>query len=317
MKSPYLDSHPLKATAEVTEARHITWVGFWVNAFLGVAKIIGGIFGRSSALIADGIHSFSDFISDILVIVMIGLSRKRPDRSHQFGHGKFETLATVLLGLLLIIVAIGIFVEGLRDIIAVANGKMLPKPHPIALIILLISIVAKEWLYRATKKIGVRINSQAVIANAWHHRSDALSSLATLGGVFGAIVLGPNWHVLDPIAAMVVAVFIAVVGVKTSTPALNELLGRSLDEDMQNRIKMAILSANGVKSFHDLRTLRSGKDCIVEVHLMVDPNLTVTQANDISLDVERLIEKAVAPSHAFTNTHIEPYHPFRESAPNQ
>lgn len=295
------------ADKDLVDVRRITWIGFWDNAFLGVSKVVGGIFGHSSALVADGIHSFADFLSDIIILVMVGVARRKPDKTHQFGHGKFETLAAVLLGVILILVSLGIFAHGIEDVVRVARGDQLPSPSPIALIILLFCIVSKEWLFHATLRVGRRVNSQAVIANAWHHRSDSLSSVATLIGVLGAIILGPSWNVLDPIAAMIVSVFIFAVGLKTIAPAIRELLGHSLPEKTQQAIIEAIKGSPGILAYSNLRTSLSGNDCIVEVHLKVDPDITVREGHRLSLAVERHIAKAVAPLHAIITTHIQPF----------
>lgn len=293
----------------VKEARHVTWVGFWINALLGVAKVVGGIFTRSSALVADGVHSFSDFFSDIIVIVMVGIARKAPDKEHQFGHGHYEALATILLSLVLIAVAGGIFYDGLERILSVIHGEELPKPGIAALIILIASIASKEWLYHYTRRVGERIKSEAVIANAWHHRSDSFSSIATLIGVAGAIFLGEPYRILDPIAAAVVAVFIFVVGVKMAKPALGELLGAALPEEDIDAIKKAIEETPGVKAWHHLRTFKSGVDSIVEVHIKVDPDMPIREAHAIATQTEHNIQTAMGGSTAHVNTHIEPYDP--------
>lgn len=290
-------------------ARHVTWVGFWINAILGVAKVAGGIFARSSALVADGIHSFSDFLSDIIVIVMVGISRKHPDNSHQFGHGRFETLATILLSLILIIVGIGIFYEGIRDVIAVAKGAVLPRPGFIAIIILLASILSKEWLYHYTRRAGERIHSEAVVANAWHHRSDSFSSIATLIGVGGAMFLGEKWRILDPIAAMVVAIFIIGVALKMARPAIDELLGASLPADLRMGIEKTLSETPGVHRWHALRTFKSGNDAVIEVHVKVDPEINVREAHKIATHAEHRIKNLVKGSSGMSThvtTHIEP-----------
>lgn len=290
----------------VSAARHVTWVGFWINAALGVAKVLAGIFGRSSALVADGIHSFSDFLSDIIVITMVGISRKRPDSDHQFGHGHYEAFATILLSVVLAVVAIGIFYDSVERMIAVANGEVLPRPGMITLIIIVVSILSKEWLFHYTKRVGEAIESQAVVANAWHHRSDSLSSIATLIGVGGAMFLGEGARILDPIAAAVVGVFIAVVSVKLCLPAVNELLGASLPENTCKEIEKAVLSTPGVNRFHHLRTFKSGHEAYVEVHIKVNPDITVCQAHDIATQAEKNIAEAVTSYTAHVTTHIEP-----------
>ena len=300
------------AEEAVRIARKVTWVGFWVNAVLGVAKVVGGILGRSAALIADGVHSFSDFVSDIIVIVMVGISRKRPDQGHAFGHGRFETLATLMLAVVLFMVAIGIAWDGVDRIIAVARGETLPRPGMVALVILVVSIGAKEWLYHYTRRAGERIHSEAVIANAWHHRSDSFSSIATLLGVTGAMFLGEKWRILDPIAAVVVAVFIAVVAWRMAHPAIDEMLGASLKKDDVLALEKALQETPGVMAWHHLRTFKSGNDAYVEVHLKVDPEINVREAHDIATAAERNMTAAINDYDAHITTHIEPYGPAAE-----
>lgn len=299
-------SHRDNAKKAVDEARRVTWIGFWINAILGLAKVAGGIFGRSSALVADGIHSFSDFISDIIVIVMIGIARKQPDVKHQFGHGHYEALATVILSLALMIVAMGILIDSINRIILVGQGGMIPRPAPMALLIIVISITSKEWLFHFTLRVGRRIHSEAVRANAWHHRSDAFSSVATLLGVAGAMFMGDEWRVLDPIAAIIVSIIIAIVSVKMIYPALGELLGRSLSGEACSKIERAISETDGVRRWHHLRTFKSGNDAYVEVHIKVDSELTVSQAHTIATITENRIKESLPEMSVYVTTHIEP-----------
>ena len=297
----------LSSSEAVHLAKHVTWVGFWWNAFLGTVKVIAGIAGRSGALIADGIHSFSDFISDIRVIVMVTISHKKPNDQYEYGHGKYETFATMLLSVILIIVAVLIFGEGLQKVISHVNGELLSRPGSIALAICVLSIVIKEWLFRYTKKVGERINSGAVIANAWHHRSDAFSSVATLIGISGAMFLGPHWRILDPVAEMVVAIFIVIVGVRMAIPAVKELLEVALPEEIQSDIRRTIGTTPGVITFHHLRTRRNGNTIIIDVHIKVEPSLTVVKAHDIASDVEARIRDLYSQDTVIVTTHIEPY----------
>lgn len=289
-------------------AKKCTWIGFWSNLALSVIKIIAGLIGRSGALIADGVHSMSDLVSDVLVLAMVNISHKSPDQDHPFGHGKYETLAALLLSALLIAVAGGIFWEGLSKIISVAKGEILPKPGIITLIVCVISILCKEWLYRYTRRVGEKIHSEAIIANAWHHRSDAFSSVATLAGVAGAIYLGDRWHILDPLAAILVAIFIAIVGIRMIIGAGRDLLGEALPADEQKLIKTAVTETDGVITYHHLRTTRSGADCIIEIHLKVDPQISVNNAHAISTAVEHNIKRILSQANSvFVSTHIEPY----------
>lgn len=308
-------SHDGKITGEqaVKVARKVTWVGFWVNAFLGVAKVLGGIFSRSSALVADGIHSFSDFFSDIIVITMVGISHRKPDKHYQFGHGRFEALATVLLSLILILVAVGIFYEGIVQVIKCCNGELPPRPGWLALAIILASIISKEWLYHYTRRAGEKIKSEAVIANAWHHRSDSLSSIATLIGVAGAMFLGEKWRILDPIAAIVVGIFIIGVSIQLAKPALDEMLGASLPKEEKKKILKALKQTEGVLSYNEFRTFKSGNDGYVIVHIKVDPNITVDEAHTIATKAERNMRLAVTDLKIHAATHIEPYRPRKNS----
>lgn len=288
-------------------ARHVTWVGFWWNAVLGSAKVVAGIAGRSSALVADGIHSFSDFITDLIVLVMVGIARKKPDRQHEYGHGKYETLATILLALVLFIVAAGILWEGIVDISRFIHGNPIPRPAPIALAICAASILIKEWLYHYTRRAGERIHSEVVIANAWHHRSDAFSSIATLLGVAGAMFLGDAGRICDPIAAIIVAIFIMIVSVRMALPATRELLEVALPEEEQKRIAATIHDTMGVITFHHLRTRRSGADVIIDLHIKVDPYITVKEGHDIATRVEKAISALYPSRGTIVTTHVEPY----------
>ena len=307
------DSHKIiRGEEALSLARRVTWIGFWVNAFLGVIKVVGGIFSRSTALVADGIHSFSDFFSDIIVITMVGISHKKPDEQYQFGHGRFEALATVLLSLILIIVAAGIFYEGVKDIIKVCQGEELPRPGWIALLIIIISILSKEWLFHYTYRTGKKIQSEAVVANAWHHRSDSFSSIATLIGVSGAMFFGEKWRILDPIAAMVVGIFIVVVSIQLAKPALSEMLGSSLSKEARNAMLKALVNTPGVLSYHEFRTFKSGNDGYVIVHIKVDPEISVREAHQIATAAEQNMRMAVTDLKIHPSTHIEPYKPRKK-----
>ncbi|MGM9844694.1 MAG: cation diffusion facilitator family transporter [Muribaculaceae bacterium] len=290
----------------VSIARRVTWTGFWVNAGLSVAKIIVGITARSGALVADGVHSLSDFLTDFIVLIMVGISRKEPDRRHEFGHGKYETLATVMLALVLLIVAIGIMYSGITAILRYMNGEALGQPGVAAPVMCALSIVSKEWLYQYTVKAGRRIHSEAVIANAWHHRSDALSSLATFVGVGGAIFFGSGAAILDPIAAIIVAVFIMLVAIKMILPAIGELLDNSLPERVEAEIIKAITTTPGVISYERLRTRRSGAIAIINVEIKVEPAITVAQGHEIATVVENNIRAAIDDPLAIVATHVEP-----------
>ena len=301
-KNSYLYTVLIKLFEVQERQKHIyrvTIVGSVVNLLLVVFKFIAGILGRSTAMIADAVHSLSDFVTDIVVIVFVRISGKPADECHDYGHGKFETLATVIISLALFAVGVGILVGGVKDIVAVINGAILPKPSIIALIAAAVSILAKELLYRYTVKVGRKIESQTVVANAWHHRSDAFSSIGVLLGIAGAMVLGDRWSVLDPIAAVVVSVFILKVAIDLLKPCLEELLERSLPKQVEEQILEIILSVDGVTSPHHLRTRRIGSNYAIEVHIRMDGNMTLHEAHKVTTTVEQRLKQYFGP-----NTHV-------------
>ena len=269
----------------------ITIIGSIVNLLLVVCKFVAGFLGRSTAVVADAVHSLSDLITDIVVLVFVRISGKPADDDHDYGHGKYETLATAIIGIALFAVGVGILVESIEKIVAVVNGAVLPRPSLLAVIVTLLSVVSKEALYWYTIKMGRKYNSQAVVANGWHHRSDAFSSVGVLIGIVGAMVLGDKWSVLDPIAAAVVSVFIVKVAIDLVKPCVDELLERSLPNDIEQQIEQTILSVDGVTSPHHLRTRRIGNNYAIEVHIRMDGNLTLHEAHRITSAVERRLKE--------------------------
>ncbi len=255
-------------------------------------------------MIADGIHSASDLITDIVVIAVLGISRRRPDASHSYGHGKIETFASFIISLLLGGVAIGIAIEGVEKIIAVAEGEILPRPGWIALAMGVVSVVAKEWLFRYTRSAARKIGSSAMEANAWHHRSDAYSSIATIVGIAGAMFLGDKWRILDPVAAIFVGILILVMAYRLGRDAVGELVETSLPHDETNRIKEIIAGTPGVISYHNLRTRRNGRQNIIDVHIYLQPSISLVEAHTIATHVERRLRTALAEVSA--NIHMEP-----------
>lgn len=283
----------------------VTIVGSIVNFILTTFKFIAGVAGHSSAMIADAVHSLSDFITDIIVIVFVRISSKPADRSHGYGHGKYETLATAIIGCVLLGVGVGILIEAIRKIIAVFNGEIIEAPGMIAFIAAAVSIVFKELVYRYTVYKGKSLNSQAVIANAWHHRSDAFSSIGTLLGIAGAIFLGEDWRILDPVAAIVVSIFIAKIAFEILIRSLEELLEHSLPKDVEEEIIGIILSVEGVVAPHHLRTRRIGNNLAIEVHIRMDGNITLSKAHQMTSVVEwSLKERFGKDTHV--NIHTEP-----------
>ncbi|MGV8964569.1 MAG: cation diffusion facilitator family transporter [Candidatus Saccharimonadaceae bacterium] len=293
--------------SRITKIRNVTLVGTACNLFLTVGKIVAGVVGKSSAMIADGVHSLSDLITDIIVLVFIKVSGKERDHNHQYGHGKFETFATMLISFVLMIVGAGIFWSGAKKVLDSINGIVIEQPGYIALYAALISIVSKEGLYWYTKINGEKVNSQAMIANAWHHRSDAFSSIGTALGISGAILLGEQWRVLDPIAGIIVSLFIFKVAWSIANPSIQELLESALPVETENEISEIILNTIGVKAFHNLKTRKIGSIFAIEVHIKVDKELTVESSHQIATEVEKsLREKLGNQSHI--GIHVEPYY---------
>lgn len=291
----------------VKEAKKVTLVGFLINLLLTLAKLTAGIYGRSSAMLADGVHSLSDFATDIVVFTFIGISGKEKDRDHSYGHGKFETFATLLISLTLIAVGIGIFVSGLQKIIHSVKGEIIEQPGIIALYAAILSIVSKESLYWYNLRVGKRINSKAVIANGWHHRSDALSSIGTAAGISGAIFLGEFWRILDPVAGIIVSFFIINVAWKLMRPSVGELLESALPAHMEEDIIKIIEAVPGLMNQHNLKTRRIGNTIAIEVHAMVDKNLTVEESHEIATQIENSLRKKYG-RQTHVGVHIEPYY---------
>ncbi len=287
------------------EAQRVTIVGFFVNLVLSAGKIAVGILGKSSAMLADGIHSLSDFVTDVVVIIFIRLSAKKSDDDHTYGHGKYETFATLIISIVLLAVGIGMCWESGHKIYLSIKGEALPTPHLIALWAALISIVAKEILFRYTRHVGLKIGSSVVIANGWHHRSDALSSVGAALGISGAILLGDKWVILDPIAGFIVSLFIVKVAWQLGKPCIDELLEHALPQDLSNKIKTAIESEKKVLGYSELKTRKIGNSIAVDVHIQLDKELTFVEAHNITTDVEELIKDALG-GEAFVNIHTEP-----------
>lgn len=289
-------------TAKVT---FVTLVGSVVNIILTVFKIFAGVLGRSTAMIADGIHSLSDLLSDIVVIVFVKISAKGRDKNHDYGHGKFETFATLIISLMLIVVAVNLMSGGINKIRQILDGGEVSSPGMIALWAAVASIVLKEILYRYTIIQGKALNSPMMIANAWHHRSDAFSSVGSLLGIAGAIFLGDKFVILDPITGCVISIFILVMAVKMSVPAIKELLDVSLPDDVEEKIEATAKSVKGVVDLHELKTRREGPGIIMEGHLVLDSDISLKEAHNISKKVEAALRKEFGPETQIS-LHLEP-----------
>ena len=295
----------MKAKDREKSIYRVTLAGSAVNVVLLVFKFIAGFLGGSAAMIADAVHSLSDFITDVIVLLFVRLSSKPEDSDHDYGHGKYETLATSLIGLALLCVGVMIMYNGVRSIVSAVMGNPLPQPGMIALAAALVSIALKEWAYRFTAKVGRECESQAVVANAWHHRSDALSSIGTAVGIGGAILLGEKWAVLDPIAAVVVSVFIIRTAWQLTKQSAGELLEQSLPAEMEREIETIVASEPMASEVHHLRTRRIGSHIAIEMHLRMPGNITLYESHLHATNIEQELRKRFGAS-THIGLHVEP-----------
>ena len=274
-------NQPTERTRKIYRA---TWIGMVVNIALSLLKLAAGILGRSGAMIADAVHSISDLATDVIVLIFARISSKPEDAGHNYGHGKYETLASILISLTLI--AVG-------------------RPGAIALIAAAISIVAKEVLYRYTVRVGRQTDSPSVVANAWHHRSDALSSIGTLTGIGLAYFLGDKWRIADPLAALVVSVFIFKIAFDLLRSGLGELLEHALPAATEQEILNILTHSKEVTEPHHLRTRRIGATVAIEAHIRVDPRMSVLRSHQLTVDIERQLKERFGPN-TLISIHVEP-----------
>ena len=284
----------------------VTLLGSVVNLLLLVFKFVAGVLGHSAAMIADAVHSLSDFVTDLIVIVFVKISSKPEDADHAYGHGKYETLASCIIGLALIVVGVMMGYNAMVKIVdVVKNGTELASPGIIALAAAVLSIVLKEWMFHLTRKVAREVDSPAVEANAWHHRSDALSSVGTAIGIGGAVLLGSKWAVLDPIAALVVSVFIVVQTAKILSDARGQLMEKSLPRDVEQRICEIVYEEEGTSDIHHLRTRKIGSQISIELHVLMNGYLTLREVHDKSIAIEKRLRAAFGDS-TYINLHVEP-----------
>ena len=287
------------------EIYKVTLVGGAVNVILLAFKFLAGILGHSSAMMADALHSLSDFVTDIVVLVFVKISNKPQDKSHDYGHGKYETLALTIIGIALMAVAVSIIVKGAMKIAAWAHGEALEAPGMLAFWAALLSIVLKEGVYRYSIIKARKLNSKAVEANAWHHRSDALSSVGTAVGIGGAIFFGQRWTILDPLASVVVGAFIVKVAFELLKNGIGDLMEQSLPDQVEDEILQLAGSVPGVSNPHDLRTRRIGNHYAIELHVLMDGDLSLKEAHDKASEVEEVLKEHYG-EETHVAVHVEP-----------
>ena len=291
---------------ENKKIKNMTIIGFITNAVLSVFKIIAGIIGRSGAMIADGIHSISDFLTDIIVLFGLKYTEMPADKDHNYGHNKFATVSIAFISFFLIVAGYEIIKNAIQNIILFSKGNLSAAPKPIALYAAGISIIVKEFLYRYTMYYAKKYDNPMVKANAWHHRSDALSSVAALLGIGAAVIFGGKWTILDPVASIVVSIFIFIVAIQILKPAIDELTERSVPDEIKQKIINLIDADENVLGNHNLRTRNLGKRIVVEAHIFVDKDLSVTESHDITKRIEDTLKAEINENMVIT-IHIEPF----------
>ena len=292
----------------MTREQEIYKVTIWgsvCNALLVAFKFVAGILGNSSAMVADAVHSLSDFLTDILVLVFVRISAKPQDKDHDYGHGKYETIASFIIALGLLAVAIGIIVEGAKKFALWLKGGDLAAPGQIALWAALVSIVVKELLFQYTVRRGKAIESQALVTNAWHHRSDALSSIGAAIGIGGALLLGERWTVLDPIAGIIVGAMLVKTSIDLVRGSMADLTEGSLPEETEQEILQIIRSVPEVIDPHNLRTRRIGNQIAIEVHVRMKGDTPLQQAHEKASLIEHQLRDRFG-KHTHVNVHMEP-----------
>lgn len=287
------------------ELTKVTLIGSIGNLVLLSFKFIAGIVSGSSAMVADAVHSLSDFLTDLIVLLFVRISAKPQDSSHDYGHGKYETLATLLVGLALACAAVGILVSGAVKIVRWFRGEVLETPGMLALWAAFLSILVKELLFRYTFAKGKAFHSPAVVANAWHHRSDALSSIGAAIGIGGAILLGPHWAVLDPVASLAVGAMLLKVAWDLSRESAGELTDRSLSDETEREMEEIIRSLPQVSEPHHLRTRRIGNRIAIEAHVRMDGSMSLREAHEIVTVIENKLKERFG-GETIVTIHMEP-----------
>ncbi len=280
-------------------ARKSTLISVAVNTVLSVWQIIIGIFSHSSGLIADGIHTLSDLIADFVVLIANKKSHKKPDEDHPYGHFRYENGASLILGIILLIVGVGMVWSAIQKML---NPDLIQEVHMIALVAALISLVAKEGLFRYMLRVANKVNSSMLVANAWHARSDAASSLVVAIGIIGSLC---GFRIFDPIAALIVGTFVFRMGYKFTNQSIQDLMDKGADEETLMEIRQILDNSNEIAGYHDLKTRKSGDFYLVDVHLELDGNMTIFKGHEITVNVQkRLMEH---PQILNVMTHLDPY----------
>lgn len=289
----------------IKQTRKLTLICLLGNFLLTILKFIAGFIGHSAAMVADGAHSLSDILTDIVLLFGVQFASKPADKEHPYGHGRIETLCALFISLFLLFVAVSIFYASLKEIAQVVKGNILVKPGLIALVMAFVSLIIKEIMYQYSVEVGRKINSLAVMANAWHHRSDAFSSFAALIGIGGAILLGGKWTILDPLVGIIISIVIVIIAFKMSKSAIDEMIDRALPEEDIQRIKKIALSIEGIKNPHAIKTRRSSYRVFIDLHIDIAKETSFVEAHDKTTMLEKELKKVFGPA-AVIIVHAEP-----------
>lgn len=293
----------------------ITWKVAGANLGLSLLKVFAGYFGHSQAVLADGVHSASDFVTDILLLVSLRIAAKPPDADHQYGHKRVETLMAAIFGLILLGVGASFIRSGLIRIDQIINHGLKYEVSWIAMAGALVTAGCKEYLYHYNLRWGTMLNNQGIIANAWENRSDAMSSFGTFVGITAAVVGGQRWTILDPIITVIVAVLIIKFALGIFLPNINILIGRSANKGVIESIREAAESIPGVQDAHRIRTRFEGSELIVDLHLDVQPTISVASGHELADQVEKRIIASV-PTVDEVVIHVEPGTPHKTTRPS-
>ena len=290
----------------MTPERRITHLSIWINVVLTGLKLAAGVFGRSQALVADAVHSLSDFTTDVAVLIGLRFTSKPKDSDHAYGHGKYETIVAAVIGLALAYVGVQIAGTAIRRIFHAMHGDPLIHPSAFAFWAAVLSIAVKEWLYRATMKVARATGSASLVANAWHHRSDAYSSIATAAGVGAAAFLGDDWLILDPIAALFVSLFLLKIAWRIVREQLGELTDQSLAPEVCAEILELARGIPGIQQPHNLRTRMVGRFPVIDLHVRLRADLPLREAHEIATALEHALRDRFG-KETIANLHLEPY----------
>lgn len=291
-EQPLAQLLPDEAGESARTIRRVVKIGCVVNAVLMVLKICTGYFGHSDALVADGFHSLNDLAADLIMLIFVGISYRQADERYAYGYGKFETFSSFLISAFLIVVALMVGTEAIESIIDYAKGETLQQPDIWTVVVVIFAMLCKEGLYRFYSRVGRKAESNALMANAWHHRSDALASVATLIGVSFSHFFGESFRILDPIASLLIAMFILVPAIRLLRPAFTELMERSLPAENVEKARQVIEGIAGVEGITYLRTRKNGHHMVFDVGILLSGGTTIDEGAVIAVNIENALKEA-------------------------